>query len=253
MLDILQSLSGRNVVVVGGARGMGAEIAASFREAGSQVVVIDRLESGPGDTDFVHADVADAAQVRSAFDKVDDVFDTIHHVVNTVGVAGEVGPAELMSASEWSSMVDINLSGQFWVCQEAAKRMLPNGYGSIVLFSSLAGHRCVRGQRHAHYNATKAAVMALGQALAQEWGPHGIRVNTIAPGSHSTEIVREMWNHDEEALNRRYAKAIGGTPLGRVARAEEVAPLTLFLASDAAAFITGQVIVPDGGRGLGFD
>jgi NAD(P)-dependent dehydrogenase (short-subunit alcohol dehydrogenase family) len=146
----------------------------------------------------------------------------------------------------------VNLSGPFWVCQQAARRMLRHGRGSIVNTASLAGVRIVRNQPHVHYNATKAGLITMGQALADEWGPHGVRVNTIAPGAYATEMVREMWRKNDAHLSKHYARAGAATPVGRIGEAQDVVPLALFLASDASSYITGQAIVSDGGRGLGF-
>lgn len=257
MLDILTSLAGRNVVVFGGRRGMGAAVAAGFRAAGSRVVVVDRLVpvavDGAEAKDAVHADLGSTAGVDGAFAAIDARFDRLDIVVNTVGVTGDLVPAEDLSPAAWRSVVAVNLTGPFRVCQLAAHRMLRHGRGSIVNYASLAGIRIVRGQPHVHYNATKAALMTMGQALALEWGPGGVRVNTIAPGAYATEIVREMWQQNSTDLSAHYARAAAATAVGRVADAEDIVPLTLYLASDASSYVTGGVVVSDGGRGLGFD
>jgi len=252
--DLLESLNGMNVVVVGGARGMGASIATGFRQAGSNVVVLDQLNAGSdGDGSFVSVDIRTRAAVTAAFLEIDKRFDRLDVVINTVGITGKTAPVEEISVEEWNLVLAVNLSGHFWVAQEAAQRMIPRGRGSIVNFSSVSALRIIRGQQHAHYNITKAAQIAMTEALAQEWGTFGIRLNVIAPGTHMTEIVRELYDFDEAKLAAKFATVAAVTPLGRVADASEIVPLTLFLASDAAGYITGVVIKSDGGRGLGYD
>jgi NAD(P)-dependent dehydrogenase (short-subunit alcohol dehydrogenase family) len=256
MLDILESLTGVNVAVFGGARGLGAAIAGGFRRAGSHVVIVDRLprsEATAGTAAaYIQADLGVKSEVDLAFAKLDEHLASLEAVVNTVGITGALVPAEGMSPDEWRSVVAVNLSGPFWVCQQAARRMLPKGRGSIVNTASLAGIRIVRNQPHVHYNASKAGLIRMGQALANEWGPKGIRVNTIAPGAYATEMVREMWRKNDDDLHKHYARAAAATPIGRIAEAQDVVPLALFLSSEAASYLTGQVIVSDGGRGLGF-
>jgi NAD(P)-dependent dehydrogenase (short-subunit alcohol dehydrogenase family) len=254
MADILASLSGAEVAVFGGARGLGAAIAAGFRDAGSHVLVIDRLAptEAPSSAGAIQADLGVRSQVDAAFAEVDRRLGSLDVVVNTVGITGALAPAEDMSPSEWQAVLAVNLSGPFWVCQHAARRMCPRGRGSIVNTASLAGIRIVRNQPHVHYNATKAGLITMGQALANEWGPQGVRVNTIAPGAYATEMVREMWQRNDSDLSKHYARAGAATPIGRIAEPRDVVPLALFLASDASSYLTGQVIVSDGGRGLSF-
>ena len=257
MLDILESLAGANVAVFGGARGMGAAVVSGFLAAGSRVVVVDRLApanvEGHAGADVIEADISVKSEVDKAFGEIDARLDSLDVVVNTVGITGSLVRAEDMSPTEWSSVLAVNLSGPFWVCQHAGRRMFAQGRGSIVNFASLAGLRIVRGQPHAHYNATKAGLIMMGQALAHEWGPKGVRVNTIAPGAYATEMVREMWKKSDADLTKHYERASASTPLGRIADAEDVVPLTLFLASEASSYTTGEVVLSDGGRGLGFE
>jgi NAD(P)-dependent dehydrogenase (short-subunit alcohol dehydrogenase family) len=256
MLDILESLNGVDVAVFGGARGLGAAIATGFRAAGSTVVVVDRLAESEADIEaggaYIQADLSLEHEVERAFAEIDQHLASLAVVVNTVGITGALVPAEEMTPDEWRSVVAVNLSGPFWVCQQAARRMLRRGRGSIVNTASLAGIRIVRNQPHVHYNATKAALITMGQALADEWGPRGVRVNTIAPGAYATEMVRDMWRKNDSDLSTHYARAAAATPIGRIAEAQDVVPLALFLASQASSYLTGQVIVSDGGRGLGF-
>jgi NAD(P)-dependent dehydrogenase (short-subunit alcohol dehydrogenase family) len=256
MLDILESLVGAQVAVLGGGRGNGAAVAAGFVEAGSTVIVLDRLPavdvSPPQGSTYIQADLSTAQTVEAAFARVDEHLDQLSVMVNTVGITGALVPAEEMTPTEWRSVIAVNLSGPFHACQQAARRMIVHGRGAIVNTASLACIRIVRNQPHVHYNATKAGLIMLGRALANEWGPKGIRVNTIAPGAYATEMVREMWKRNDSDLSRHYARASAATPIGRIAEATDAVGLALFLASDASGYITGQTIVTDGGRGLGF-
>jgi NAD(P)-dependent dehydrogenase (short-subunit alcohol dehydrogenase family) len=256
MPDILESLAGADVAVFGGARGIGAAIAHGFHDAGSRVAVIDRLPGSaaalPPGAPYVRADLTRAEAVDAAFAELDEHLSALSVVVNTIGVTGALMPAEDITPAEWRSVVAINLAGPFRVCQQAARRMIPARRGVIVNTASLAGIRIVRNQPHVHYNATKAGLIMLGRALANEWGPHGIRVNTIAPGAYATEMVREMWHKNDSDLGKHYARAAAATPVGRIAEASDAVGLALFLACDASSYITGQAIVTDGGRGLGF-
>jgi NAD(P)-dependent dehydrogenase (short-subunit alcohol dehydrogenase family) len=111
----------------------------------------------------------------------------------------------------------------------------------------------VRDAQHAYYNASKAGLIALSQALANEWGPRGVRVNVIAPGAHVTDMMRQLYDNDEERLNAHLDHARLAAPVRRVADAADIVPTALFLASESAWYITGDVIRQDGGRGLSFD
>lgn len=257
-MNILDSLVGRNVLVVGGARGMGAAIATGFGRVGANVAIMDRL---PGDargsataTPMFDVDIASRVAVGTAFAALDEHFSQLDVVVNTVGITGTAAAAAEIEAADWQSVMAVNLSGHFWVAQQAALRMFQHGHGSIIGFASVSAYRTGRTPpHHAHYDASKAGLVSLGRALAQEWGPRGIRVNVISPGTHTTEIVREMFDFDESRLEAHLAKARRDIPIGRVAAADDIVPLTLLLASDAASNITGVDISSDGGRGIGFD
>lgn len=253
-----ESLAGRGVVVVGGANGVGAAVARGFIEAGANVVTIDMGDPGepwPGGKEpaRVRADISRRDEVLTAFAEADSYIPRLDVLVNTVGISGADTPSELMWESEWRKVLDVNLTGVFFCCQEAAQRMLPNGSGAIVNYSSLAGVSVAKHYRTVHYHAAKAALITMTSALAAEWGRKGIRVNCIAPGAHATAAVKGIWGDDPIRIEEQYAKVRAATPLGRIGQPEELVPLTLFLSSDESSYITGQTIVADGGRGLEFD
>jgi NAD(P)-dependent dehydrogenase (short-subunit alcohol dehydrogenase family) len=253
-----ESLADRGVVIVGGANGIGAVVAKGFLDSGANVVTIDM--SGPAEQwpegkepARVLADITSHDSVLGAFAEVDSYLPHVDVLINTVGISGADTPSELLSESEWRKVIDVNLTGVFFCCQQAGQRMIANGSGTIVNFSSLAGVQVAKHYRTVHYHSAKAALLTMTGALAAEWGPKGIRVNCIAPGAHATAAVKGIWGDDPARIEQQYAKIRAATPLRRIGQPEELVPLTLFLASDDSAYITGQTIIADGGRGLEFD
>ncbi|HYH93826.1 MAG TPA: glucose 1-dehydrogenase [Candidatus Saccharimonadales bacterium] len=241
------ALDGRVAVVTGGGQGIGLEIARALAAAGATLVIADRNEeTGPaaaaevGGT-FVEIDVRDSDSVRRAVDAIVGRHGRIDILVNNAGIVRNT-PAEETGDDEWRDILSVNCDGVFWCCREVGKVMLAAGGGSIVNIASMSGLVVNRPQPQAAYNVSKAAVIMLTKSLAAEWGARGVRVNAVAPGYVATELtLRGMetpgW---EEAW-------LAGTPMGRVAQPSEIAPAVLYLASDAASFVTGSVLVIDGG------
>jgi NAD(P)-dependent dehydrogenase (short-subunit alcohol dehydrogenase family) len=241
VLDMLRSLSGRSAVVVGGARGLGAAIAGGLREAGASVVVLDRVPPSAHVSPFIEVDIADRLQVVSAYKGVDALVGRVDIALHAAGLPGTDQPSESTPDKEWQELLDVNLSGTFWCCQEAGRRMLADGRGgSVVNFAGLAGVMVAKTCRTAPYHAASAAIAALTRDLAVEWGPRGVRVNCIATGD--PDLTESQHDGDAHLI-----------PLRRAADQADMVPLTLLLASDGASYITGQTIVVDGGRGIPMD
>jgi NAD(P)-dependent dehydrogenase (short-subunit alcohol dehydrogenase family) len=242
-----RALHGRVALVTGAGQGIGREIARSLAVAGARVIVADRnRDTGAATADelgglFVELDVTDSADVRAAVDSIVADHGRIDVLVNNAGIVRNT-PAEATSDDDWRDVFRVNVEGVFWCCREVGRTMLEAGGGSIVNIASMSGLVVNRPQPQAAYNASKAAVIMLTKSLAAEWASRGVRVNAIAPGYVATELtLRGMTNPEwrDEWLR--------STPMGRVAQPAEIAPAAVYLASDASSYVTGSVLVVDGG------
>jgi len=242
----MRGLTGRRVLVTGGAGGIGAATAVRFVEEGSRVIALDSDADAcqrvtariPGLEGTIVADVSDAAAVRRAFADMDARWGGLDVLINNAGISIRHRFLDLTPA-EWRRVMSVNLDGVFFVAQEAARRMVAGGAGVILNMGSTNG---LTGYPfYADYNASKAGVIELTRSMALELAPT-VRVNAICPGYVMTPMQEAEYTPAMmEAVNAKI-------PLGRHGRPEEVAGLFAFLASDEAPYITGQCYVIDGGE-----
>ncbi|MFN6118037.1 MAG: SDR family NAD(P)-dependent oxidoreductase [Actinomycetes bacterium] len=238
----------RSMLVTGGARGIGAAIvdaaaAAGYRVAALDVVPLDHAARPPahdgpvpGTVEVFTCSVADEAAVEAVLDD----FGTPDVVVNNAGIV-RFGPLLDQCLDDMRTVLDVNLLGTFVVARAAARRWVASGApGAIVNVTSMNG--VVAGPNAGAYGASKAAVALLTSQMALEWGAHGIRVNAIAPGLVDAGMAAPIYA-DAATRHARESKV----PLGRIGTAADIAAVVLFLASDAAAYVTGQNLVVDGG------
>lgn len=249
-------LKDKVAIVTGAGSGIGREIALAYAREGAQVVIADVNQSGARETAAqlaseaitslaVGVDVSDHTQVDALADTVIRSFGRIDILFN---VAGIVIPRLLVETSveDWDRTLDVNLKGTFLCMRAVAKQMLKQGSGSIINTTSVLGQNA-RANRSA-YCASKAGIILLTQSAALELGPHGIRVNAIAPGSIETPLVLSAPS-SPEALARK----IAAIPLKRRGTPGDLIGPAIFLASDEAAYVTGDVLVVDGGMTAGIE
>lgn len=247
----LLDLSGRVAVVTGGTRGIGEAIVRHLAKAGARVVAVSRTAAesaaGPpadGEVTSVAADLAQTTGVERMVDATLRRHGTIDVLVNCAGTARRA-PALEQSDADWEYMIDLNLKGTAWACRAVAPIMRRAGGGRIVNITSIGAEYGLVNR--AAYCATKGAVAQLTRCLALEWGRYGITVNAVGPGITVTPLVRPFL----DANPGKEATMVRKIPLGRLGRPDDMAGAVAFLASDLAAYITGQTIYVDGGWGVG--
>ena len=238
-------LDGRVAVVTGGNRGLGEGFARALAEAGARVVIAardeERSEAVASEMGAlaVTTDVTDTGSVAAMVETVTERLGPVDVLVNNSGVCFH-RPALEAPDDEWRAVWDVNVDG-LWRCSRAVgAQMVARGTGSIVNVGSISALIVNRPQWQPAYNASKAAVHQLTKSLAAEWAPSGVRVNALAPGYIKTEMAPV----DEPRFRRHW---IEDAPMRRYSTPEELAPSLLYLASDASSFVTGSVLIVDGG------
>jgi len=248
----LFSLAGKKALVTGASRGIGQVIAVAFAQAGADVALVARGADGLGATAKEVRDLgrlaveipADLTGQETAAAVVTEAIDRLGHldvVVNNAGGSSFMVPFLDLRLSGWEKVLRLNLDATMRICQAAGAHMTARGGGSVINIASVAG--LAAAPFLAPYGAAKAAVVSLTKTLASEWGRTGVRVNALCPGWTATELNRVLWDSPDGGQ-----ATIASVPLGRWAKPEEMAGPAIFLASEASSFMTGQVLVIDGGQ-----
>lgn len=245
-------LAGQTAIITGGGSGLGFGIAQSFTAHGANVVLtarkMERLEAAADEINrsggraiAVQCDIRDYDQVEAMVQRAEDEFGRIHILINNAG-ATFWSKAEDLSPNGWRSVIDIDINGTFFCSQAVAKRMIRDGGGSMVMITSTSPW--TGNANRANGGAGKAAVSSMVKSLAVEWGPYGIRINEIAPAVPTEATTARL---GAVAAPPEDDGPVLKNPLRRIGRLEDVGNATLFLVSEAASFMTGNILVVDGG------
>jgi sorbose reductase len=249
-IEKLFDIKGRKALVTGAGRGIGKVLALTLAEAGCDVALfglhhknleeVAVLVNKSGVRSLVlEGDVSRKSDVQKAFSAVAKGFGRLDISVNNAGISMQT-PVEEMPEPDWDRIMDINMKGVFLCSQEAAHLMIPRKSGSIINIGSISARTVNVPQKQAVYNTSKAGVVMLTQAMAVEWAPYGIRVNSISPGYMKTEMTLS-------SMSKLFPAWESLTPLGRLGEPEELRGALIYLASDASSYMIGHDLVVDGG------
>ncbi|GHU68306.1 short-chain dehydrogenase [Clostridia bacterium] len=248
-------LSGRVAFVTGGSRGLGLEFSEGLAEAGADLFLTarnaDKLAPVAEEiakkygrrVEWTTADIESEAEMQSAADLCVEKFGKIDILINCAANGRINKPAEETTLAEWREVMIPNLDGAFIVATIIGRQMIKQGYGKVVNIASMSGIIINKGFHGGSYDVSKAGIVAFSKALAEEWAKYNINVNTLAPGYFLTYVNEEFFEKDPEA--RKIAEEL--SPMKRCGRPEEIRGAIVFLASDAASFMQGSVVVVDGG------
>jgi NAD(P)-dependent dehydrogenase (short-subunit alcohol dehydrogenase family) len=247
----LFDLSGRHAIVTGASRGIGFAVAQGLAQRGASVVITGRkadtlsaaaeqLRAGGANVQPIVCHQGDPTAIASLFEQLDHQGHAAEIVVVNAATNPVMGPLLQTELAAWQKILEVNLTGALVMAQQAAQRMLPRKQGSLIFMASIAGLDPMPAIPA--YSVSKAGLIGLTKALAKELGPAGIRVNAIAPGLVETKFAAALFQ-DRQV----YERVIADVPLGRHGQPEDIVGAAIFLASDASAYVTGQVLVVDGG------
>jgi NAD(P)-dependent dehydrogenase (short-subunit alcohol dehydrogenase family) len=257
MMDNLKrwfSLEGKTALVTGAASGLGMGIAKGFAQVGASVALVDVDETGlcrttqeiqeeGGTAVCLYCDVSNSEAVAQTVDATTEALGKIDILVNNAGI-GRRSPAQEMTDEMWDAVLGINLSGAFYFCREVGREMIRRGQGGrMINIASIGGVVGVE-TGNANYAASKGGMIAMTRCLAIEWAKYKILVNAIAPSHTRTPLIEKLIQNTPET----YSYFLNNIPLGRLGEVEDIIGPTIFLASPAAGFITGHVLLVDGGH-----
>ncbi len=246
--SIMGKLDGKVAIITGAARGMGAEHAREFLKEGAKVVITDVLEAEGRrlseelgeNTLFLRHDVTRPEEWKRVLDEAVEAFGPVGVLVNNAGYTGPLSTLTSLEDDEYLKVITIDQHGTFYGMKTLIPHMIDSGGGAIVNIASTAGLRHVNGTPNAAYTAAKHAVVGLTKAAAAEYASQNIRINVVCPGGVLTPLLKETYT--QEQLDQ-----FAASPIGRLSNPEEVSKPVLFLASDDASYMTGGVVVVDGG------
>jgi NAD(P)-dependent dehydrogenase (short-subunit alcohol dehydrogenase family) len=250
-------LDGRRALITGGSRGLGRAMAQALAEAGADLVLVGREETSLRQAraelvplgrrvEVIAADLFQPAAVEQMCSAVLAHQGPIHILVNNVGGRRENIPLEKQALEDWQRLMDLNLTSAFLCTKRIGGAMLPRRWGRVINIASICGQIATKGIHGRHYETAKAALVGFTRAAAADWAPHGVTVNAIAPGGFMTDANRR-WFRENPALQKDIEAMI---PMGRLGEPGELGPLALYLASEASSYMTGAMLVIDGGYTL---
>ncbi len=247
-MDDLFNLKDKVAIVTGASQGLGKAIAIGLSKRGAKLVLADVKDSSSteeeikkfgGESFMLKVDVSNLDDVKKMVKKTIDEYGKIDILVNNAGILRE-SKAEEISTEDWNSVININLTGQFYCAQEVGKQMIKQKNGRIINISSIAGLQGYAGS--VPYSSSKGGVVLMTKTLAAEWGQHNINVNAICPGVFATDMTEDILESEEFIENIKK-----NVPLARYAESEELIGTIVYLSSKASDYVTGHALVIDGG------